>query len=424
MAIGLLDLSNTARAIMHLTVRSCMKVLVASASYPTPFHPEFLGGAETFSVQLCVALVERGHEVCVVRSGPAWGVWDRETIKGVDVITLPTRNLYSPWQNRSSNPLVRAAWHFIEDRSPASPEVDRIFRDFAPDVLHTNSLYGLTTGIWTKAKSRSIPVVHTLHDYYLICARSTRFKSGVRCPSTCVACSYLTKRRRRAAASVDTVVSVSQRTLAIHQDGGLFRSGVNRTVVANPPPRVQKAVMQVRAQGDFVVFGFIGRPSVEKGIFELLSSFKKMPKGLARLLVAGSVDAELRTRLLEYIGDADVELLGFVTPESFFEQIDVMVIPSIWEDPCPMVIGESFAYARPVIGARRGGIPELVGSVETGWLYEPDTGELEKLLLVVAKDRSSIALKSKYLLNKTNIRDFDTLVTEYIAAYAAAIKSK
>src|ERR1700730_17971459 len=120
-----------------------MRILVASASYPTPEHPSFFGGAETFSVQLCEALAARGNVVCVVRSGPAWAIWDQETVNRVNVVTLPTRNLYSPWLNRSSNPYVRAMWHLIEDRSSASSGFDRVHVEFVPDVLHTNNLYGL-----------------------------------------------------------------------------------------------------------------------------------------------------------------------------------------------------------------------------------------------------------------------------------------
>jgi glycosyltransferase involved in cell wall biosynthesis len=401
-----------------------MRILVASASYPTPAHPEFLGGAETFSNQLCEALAKRGNEVCVVRSGPAWATWDNETANDVDVVTLPTRNLYSPWLNRSSNAYVRAVWHFIEDRSSASPGFDRVLREFVPDVFHTNGLYGLTTAVWAKARARHIPVVHTLHDYYLICARSRRFKNGARCHSSCIACFCLTNGRRRATAFIDTVVGVSERTLAIHRECGLFSDDVNKIIIRNPPPNVHGPVSPVQTSGDEVVFGFIGRPSVEKGILELLSSFRKVPRGLARLVVAGNVDAETNAQMLDFIGNSDVELLGFVTAKSFFERIDVLVIPSIWEDPCPMVIGESFAYARPVIGARRGGIPEMIRDEATGWQYEPNSGELENLLYSIAKDRASIAARSQYLLSKPGLRDFEDLVTNYIMVYSDAIANK
>lgn len=397
-----------------------MRIIVASASYPTPEHPKFLGGAETFAVQLCEGVAARGHSVCVVRSGPVRGAWRRETLNGVDIVTLPTRNLYSPWEDRSKNRYVRAAWHLVEDRPFPSSAFESVLREFMPDVLHTNSLYGLTTAVWPKAHGHGLPVVHTLHDYYLTCARSTRFNNGVRCQTSCVDCSCLTINRRHAASFVDTIVGVSHRTLAIHRSCGLFKDTARSLIIHNPPPTAKADLAPVKTGNGKITFGFIGRPSLEKGIFDLLAAVRKIPAGLSRLLVAGAMDPDLRKRLIESAGGAECIFLGFVPPSEFFQKIDVMVIPSLWEDPCPMVIGESFAYARPVIGARRGGIPELINDA-SGWLYEPGTDELEKLLVAVANNKSSIVDKSQYLLSKPPQRDFDSLVSEYISTYQDAI---
>jgi len=397
-----------------------MRILVASASYPTPEHPSFLGGAETFSVQLCEALAERGNEVCVVRSGSAFRAWSVENLNGVEVATMPIHNLYSPWESHSPRAYMRAAWHFIEDHSTVSSDFDRLLYEFQPDILHTNSLYGLTTAIWRKAKARDVPVIHTLHDYYLTCARSSRFVGGERCASSCLACTCLTVGRRRATSLVDTIVSVSDRTLAIHQQCGLFDGGVRKVTIRNPPPSPKAAVAPISIKGEKVTFGFIGRPSVEKGIFDLLSAFHELPKGLARLLVAGSASDDLNSRMRKVAGGSDVEFVGFVRSDNFFPQIDILVVPSIWEDPCPMVIGESFAHCRPVVGARRGGIPELIDD-NSGWLYEPYADDLGKLLTAIAADRSSVVAKSRYLSKSRSERDFDDLVTDYLSAYENTI---
>jgi glycosyltransferase involved in cell wall biosynthesis len=400
-----------------------MRILVASASYPTPDHPKFLGGAETFSVQLCETLAARGNVVRVVRSGPVWGTWDRETVNGVEVVTLPTHNLYSPWQNRSKSRYVRAAWHLIEDWHLRSAGFDSVLREFMPDVLHTNSLYGLTAALWSKAAARKVPVVHTLHDYYLTCARSTRFKNGSQCQMTCLDCSFLTNGRRKATDFIDAVVSVSARTLAIHRNCGLFENTAKQAIIRNPPPKATADVSAVLADDDKITFGFIGRPSEEKGIFDLLSALQAMPSYAARLLIAGAAEPDTRSRIAEFGGNIEIVFLGFIAPFEFFPKIDVMVIPSIWEDPCPMVIGESFTYARPVVGARRGGIPELIDDA-SGWLYEPGTGELESLLMTLASERAAVATKSQHLLDNLASRDFGQLVSEYVSVYEDAIAAR
>jgi glycosyltransferase involved in cell wall biosynthesis len=398
-----------------------MRILLANTLYPSTAHPEIRGGAETFSKRLCEALVARGHFVRVVRCGPVRGRWEAEKTNGVEIATLPVRNVYSPWQNRSENPLARAIWHFLDDRMPASPDFDAILDEFRPDVLHSNVLPGLTTGLWSRARARGIPIVHTLHDYYLTCVRSLRFSGGDRCASTCTSCRVLTGHRRRAAALVDTVVSVSERTLAVHRENGVFSGDIQSVVIRNPPPKVESQVEAIDASDRPLVFGFLGRSCIEKGSFDLAEAFKDVPRARARLVIAGHADDETRKRIMEEAGTAEVSFLGFVSPESFFRQIDVMVLPSLWEEPSPMTIGESFAYARPVVGARRGGIPELIDDERTGWLYEPGEGRLAALLAAIAADKSGVMVKSRFLSSQTGRRSFDDLVSEYLVVYDDAI---
>jgi glycosyltransferase involved in cell wall biosynthesis len=394
-----------------------MRILLANTLYPTNAHPEIRGGAETFSKRLSEALVARGHSVQVVRCGPVRGRWEAEKTDGVEIATLPVRNVYSPWQNRSENPLARAIWHFLDDRMPASPDFDAILDEFRPDVLHSNVLPGLTTGLWSRAKARGIPIVHTLHDYYLTCVRSLRFSNGARCAKTCASCRILTSHRRHAAALVDTVVSVSERTLAVHRENDVFTGDVRSVVIRNPPPKIDAKVKVVEAKGRPLVFGFLGRSCIEKGTFELAVAFKDMPAKQARLVIAGHIDEATKSQVVQMVGTADIEFLGFVSPESFFKQIDVMVLPSLWEEPSPMSIGEAFAYARPVIGSRRGGIPELVNDQRAGWLFEPGTGDLSVLLAEISADRHGVTEKSRFLSSQIGRRSFDDLVSEYLAVY-------
>ena len=52
-----------------------------------------------------------------------------------------------------------------------------------------------------------------------------------------------------------------------------------------------------------------------------------------------------------------------------------MVVPSEWYENNPRAVIEAFALGRPVIGARIGGIPELVRHGETGLLFESGHAE-------------------------------------------------
>ncbi len=234
----------------------------------------------------------------------------------------------------------------------------------------------------------------------------------------------MTERRRDLSRLVDTVVSVSDRTLAVHREAGVFEKGGTARVIRNPPPSADAGAPVAELENRPIVFGFLGRVSIEKGSLLLAKAFRDVPRDRGRLVFAGHADEAIRNQIAEAAGSADVEFLGFVKPEQFFGKIDVMVLPSLWEEPSPMTVGEAFAYARPVVGTRRGGIPELLSDERTGWLFEPGHESLSALLKQICENAIVVVEKSQYLNSQSNRRTFDDLVSEYVEVYERAIAGK
>ena len=54
-----------------------------------------------------------------------------------------------------------------------------------------------------------------------------------------------------------------------------------------------------------------------------------------------------------------------------YAQIDVLVVPSLWLENSPLVIHEAFMAGVPVVGARIGGIPDLLADGRGGLLFDP-----------------------------------------------------
>jgi glycosyltransferase involved in cell wall biosynthesis len=71
-----------------------------------------------------------------------------------------------------------------------------------------------------------------------------------------------------------------------------------------------------------------------------------------------------------------------------------VVAPSEWYENNPMSIIEAFAYGKPVIGARIGGIPELVEDGETGLLFS--TGDAMGLRRCIEQILANPGLISEY----------------------------
>ncbi|MCF6153377.1 MAG: glycosyltransferase [Candidatus Kuenenia stuttgartiensis] len=94
---------------------------------------------------------------------------------------------------------------------------------------------------------------------------------------------------------------------------------------------------------------------------------------------------------LSYTLFRDKLTLGYQKGDELYREIKkskAVVLPSEWYENNPISVLEAFALGKPVIGARIGGIPELIKEKETGLLFEPGNSiDLrEKIELLLSDD--------------------------------------
>lgn len=334
-----------------------MKILIISTLYP----PHVIGGAEKAAAELAEALVRRGHGVVVVSLHPESTevVTDRN---GVRIYRLPMDNFYWPF-GRSEKPGIfrRLAWHIREMWNPvAARRIGKILDAEMPDVVNTHNVCGFSVAAWQEVKRRKLRLVHTVHDYYLMCPRCTLFRNGRRCEKRCLDCKLLTLPRRASSRRLDAVVSVSQHAIDEHI-GRRYLENVPYTVIYN----IQGGAKPIRQKADSgpasgdLVFGFIGRVEREKGIETLLEATRQLNQPSWKLKIAGrGLDGYIRN-LKRIYTDPRIEWLGFTDSSEFYSSVDVVVIPSLWAEPLPYVVVESLHEGRSLICALSGGIPEI-----------------------------------------------------------------
>lgn len=358
-----------------------MKILILNSLYPTPLHPKIVGGAEKSVRHLAEALVREGHEVEVIRAIAPGAAPTREEVNGVVVHGAPSRNLYWPFDGQAQPAWRRLLWHLIDDRGPTPEIVGERLDAFRPDVVHTNTLAGLTTGVWRLARARGVRIVHTLRDYYLMCPRAKAYKAGRNCERPCRDCALLTRGRRAATALPDAVVGNSRATLDLLLAQGLFAGVPLRTAIGSLPEASAPLPPRDRGEAPRTLFGFIGRVTEEKGVERLAEAYGRLPQGAAGLVIAGETDPAVQTRLTALASGRDIRFLGFVPPETFYRAVDVVVAPSLWHEPLPRSVIDAISYGRPVIGSNRGGTPEAMGEPPFGWIFDPDVaGDLERVM--------------------------------------------
>ena len=117
---------------------------------------------------------------------------------------------------------------------------------------------------------------------------------------------------------------------------------------------------------------YFGRLSAEKGLVTLIDAVKNIPVTL-KLIGTGPLEVELKEKCRRE-GIKNVVFTGYQKKEELAAELRsalFCILPSEWYENLPMSILEAFALGKPVIGARIGGIPELVKDHVTGLTFEP-----------------------------------------------------
>jgi glycosyltransferase involved in cell wall biosynthesis len=273
----------------------------------------------------------------------------------------------------------------------ASNRLDKLIRDFKPDIAHVHIFYAtLTVSILMKLKEHGIPIVHTVHDYRLLCPVNTFLdKNGKLCELCLENRSYYHCLKKRCSDG-----KISQSVMVMLEayfwkyffnptkyiDHFIFVSNFiqSKHVPLNERYKNKNSKIynftEIKQSHNITLKGryflFFGRLSQEKGVETLLNAFSG--KCNHRLVIAGT--GPLREIVEESTKvNKNIEYVGFKSGKELEDLIinaSFIILPSEWYENNPMSIIESFSLGKPVIGARIGGITELIKHGTNGYLFE------------------------------------------------------
>lgn len=135
---------------------------------------------------------------------------------------------------------------------------------------------------------------------------------------------------------------------------------------------------------------FTGRIVKEKGVKELLTAFDQLRTELVTLVIVGSANFGASTnteyeKAVETIinkSKRNIVFTGFIHQTDLYKYYsiaDVAVMPSLFQDPAPLVSIETQATGTPLVATRVGGIPEYIGNEDCGILVDQDEHLVENL---------------------------------------------
>jgi len=395
------------------------------------------GGGTTLPRAVALELASKGHEVAVFYAGQ---------------ITTKSRDPY--YLDVSSDNKVKLfgvfnrPTIFLDSENPEREIKDdnivRIFEqlvsEFKPDIIHYNNFLGLSFAIADFPFKSSIPSVFTPHNYHLIDPKLYMFNNDMTIwkstslidnsdiPNIRMQIHQYENRSRAARELLNDKIDL---TLAISgRVGELFRDfGINpwRIIKVNQVPHTTKGISP-KISKQFrqpLRFGFLGAVLPHKGVHNIVIAAQAIPKDKAvfKIYGFGSIDYinEMKkidkTGKVQWMGEYGQSDLNRLSVE-----IDIMIVPSVWEEGAGMVIPESFAMGIPVIGADIGGIPDYIKDGFNGWLYDYNSPKaLAEIILKLAENE---ALINSVMDNVRLPYGFDDYITHLEKIYELVISKE
>lgn len=275
-------------------------------------------------------------------------------------------------------------------------------------LIH-NVLPGLSPSVYATAFNHGVPVVHYLHNFRMMCTNGFLLNHGKPC-TRCISGNYWPAflsacwRNSRAASGmmgliigriralrtfrkVTAWVALNEQQKRMHVQIGIPADRIH--VVPNFVEHIANPSAP-NPNGDVL---FLGRLSQEKGIDHLLRAWAGVHAANRRLLIAGSgPQSDSLRALARDLALPNVEFLGPVPREkhaALWARTAFSVIPSLWNEPFPMSMLESWSNMRAVVAPRLGCFGETIRHGTDGLLYEPYSVEALMQTLQRALDDAS-----------------------------------
>lgn len=392
-----------------------MKILLANKFYYRR------GGDCIYTMNLEKMLKEKGHEVAVYamqypeNEKSEWsGYWPTNMTK-LDAFTRPF----------GARQVVKG--------------FSRLMDDFKPDVVHLNNIHTQLSPVIAKiAHEKGARVVWTLHDTKLVCPCYTCTRDGEWCtecfkdkkavirhrcmpgglPGAVIGYLEAQKWNKEVLQEyVNLFLPPSKFMMDTCVEGGYkpekFRVLCNFIDVTKVKGLKSEEVKGLK--GDYYVY--LGRVNEVKGVRTLCKAAEQLDK---RLIVIGG--GELLPELQKtYVDCKQIEFKGQMQWEEFMPILRgarFMVLPAEWSENNPLTVIESQSLGTPVLGARIGGIPELIDEEGKGLKGEEVIGLKEDNgMTFTSGDVEDLKDKIKEMFNHEF--DYDAIAKNAIERYSS-----
>lgn len=370
-----------------------MHILKIIHGYP----PQYNAGSEVYSQSICIEL-SKYHKI---------SVFTRE------------ENLYAPCFSIREEKINKNLTLYLVNHTQGKDgyrhqQMDDVFtsllKKLQPNIAHIGHLNHLSTGLVDVLNLFKIPIVYTLHDFWLMCPRGQFLTRSIgnpegnfqlcthqndrKCATDCYKV-YFSGIKENEASDIEQWESwvhhrmkevkriVSKIDLFIAPSKYLENRFVQDFCIAKEkiiyldygfPTQYLLPTQKISANEPYT-FGYIGTHIPAKGVNLLIEAFKRLEQpAILKIFGRENGQSSKALRVMASSSKNKIEFLGEYINQNLvndvFSKVDCIVVPSIWGENSPLVIHEAQACKIPVITADFGGMKEYVAHKVNGLLFK------------------------------------------------------
>jgi 1,2-diacylglycerol 3-alpha-glucosyltransferase len=380
-----------------------MRIMMLSHGYPPT-----ISGVTLVVQKIARAMVQRGHEVCVLTASDR-EVGYRDEDQGVKLIRV----------HSTTNPF----WHEGPLPIILKGELERITQEFKPDVINTHDSAFFSLQLIRMNSKIQVPEVLTCHYVPRFVTHFLNWGDSFENLIETLTWEYSIHMINRF--DHVTFPTESQQEAFIKEglrsDSTVISNGVD-TKRYHPGSDDRRDLEEKYALPDGPRILFVGRLAKDKEIDVLIRAMQRIwREEKAHLLIVGRGDDRANLEaLVDRLGlDACVHFLGFVPEEdlpALYRRVDLFTIVSDSEVQSIPTL-QAVASGLPVVAADAGALPELAQDGRNGFLVPPDDVEsLEAALLKIIRNpqtaedfsRASLVISEKHK-NECTFRSYEKL---------------
>lgn len=314
--------------------------------------------------------------------------------------------------------------------------VHELFRRYIelqqPDLIHFHCVQYLTASMLEAAQECKIPYFVTLHDAWWLCDRQFMINSyGRDCEQVCVdplICSGCVEDSDRSMARRSYLVRQLEKAnllLAVSSyQQQLYKHNGFDNIVVNCNGILKTSEMKRKQHDGKLQVGYIGGVCVHKGYYFLKEVVKNIDLEQSEIIVVdfGLQSGEVRRKTWGSTPVRFIPKLPFADMPSFYSNLDVLIVPSLWRESFGLVVREAIVNSVWVVASEAGGLAEDIREGIDGHIFSK--GSKEKLAAILKEiDSNPSFYREKRNPDTSHIRSIEEQVEELVPLYNTVLNT-